>query len=195
MLADVCHAFWNGFHATPFVFQRVYLQGTADILHFGRKKQSAVVQNLVFEYMLGISRKLFAVYGQIVPAFKFCIDSQVFQDFQDWFCVTLKIHHLGIFPRSGKRKVQVSQIVVNRAATRKPSHYFDFVFLYVIHVYFGDGVLVFSHDDGIVVAPKHKAIFLEVFENELVRGDIEVGVGGVVFDTEHKNNDKSSMQN
>ena len=75
--------------------------------------------------------------------------------------------------------------MVHRPTAREPAYYFDVFFLYIIQVDFRHRVLVFAHNDGIVVPPKHKAIFLQVFEDVFVSGNVEVGVGGVVVDTEH----------
>ena len=74
----------------------------------------------------------------------------------------------------------------DRAAARKPPHYFNTGLFRIVKIHLGVGVLIFSHYYRTVVAPKHKNIVPRVFQKVLLGGKIEIGVHHGIVDNEHK---------
>ena len=73
----------------------------------------------------------------------------------------------------------------DRAAAGKSPDNVYAVVTDVLHVDLLDGVLVFSHDNSVVVAPQHDYVLIEVVDEILFRGLIEISVFTVVDYKQH----------
>ena len=83
-----------------------------------------------------------------------------------------------------KRKIEVPQVVVHRAAARKPADNGDILFLYKGGVYLLPGVLVFPYNYRVVILPEHKiAVFaVKPVKHKLFQSQVAVRVCVKAFD-------------
>ena len=143
------------------------------------------MQHAVFIDMLGIPRKLFPFYGQVVASFKAGIDTHLLQNLQNGLREAVEVNKLIRLPIADKGKIDVAQVMKNGAPTADASYHRNVVFFHIVGVYFGQRVLVFPHNDAGFVAPEHKNIVAEFAQAILFGGDIKIRIGKFSFDTAH----------
>ena len=106
--------------------------------------------------ILGIAGEFLPVYGHVVAAVHVGLYAEHGERAQHRLTEELHIQRLQI-PRIGdKGKVQISKIVVDRAAAREPPYNLNAVRLHKGLVDLGQGVLVLADDDRAAVLPEHK---------------------------------------
>ena len=77
-----------------------------------------------------------------------------------------------------KGKVDVPQVMVHRPAAGEPAYHPDSMLLYIGGVDLADGILVFPHNDGVVVLPEHAVCMGPVHpvKDILLQRQVESGI-------------------
>ena len=85
-----------------------------------------------------------------------------------------------------ERKIEITQIMINRSATGHSSNDFYFLLLHIIQINFRQGILKFPHNNGGCIHIKQENIFRRKTVKEVFFGsDIEIGVVRRGVDEEH----------
>ena len=80
--------------------------------------------------------------------------------------------------RQGEGKVQIPHVVVYRPAAGEPAYHPDSMLLYIGGVDLADGILVFPHNDGVVVLPEHAVCMgpVQPVKDILLQRQVESGI-------------------
>jgi hypothetical protein len=92
-----------------------------------------------------------------------------------------------------KSEVQVPEVVKHSSSPGKSPYHLNIVGPDIIEVNLRKGILVFSYNNGWFIPPKHENIFIFFFEKIFFGGQVEIGIGMMAFNNQHRMNLKSKL--
>ena len=114
--------------------------------------------------ILGIARKLFAVYCQVVTPRKLRINREAMQNLKYRFCVYFEIKTGAFTVVHNKRVIKVAEVVEYRTAAGKPANDRNGMFPDIINIDFRHCILVSADDDAGRIPPQDKKLLCGIFQ-------------------------------